>query len=83
MSKAKEKHRMSNEEIEELMQLKGWSRTDLASELGMTENAVNQWLGTKQRRSPGSAACILMRLWLDAARDEAKGMRARKSPQPA
>ena len=56
-------------EIEELLRLRGWTRTRLAAELGITENAVQQWFGQK-RRSPSGPAVTLMKLWLDEARKQ-------------
>ncbi len=65
---SKTKGVMEKFEIEKLLTLKGWSRTDLASEMGVTENAVHRWMaGTPKPRGP---AAILMRLWLDAAEAE-------------
>lgn len=67
MTTATGKPRMEIEEIEELLKLKGWTRTKLAGELGMTENAIHQWFS--KRRNPGGPAAILMRMWLDDARN--------------
>jgi DNA-binding transcriptional regulator YiaG len=60
---------MTLEEINELLELKGWSRTRLAAELDLTENAVYQWF--THRRNPGGPAVILMRIWLVEARKQA------------
>ncbi len=60
---------MKPEEIAELMQLKGWSRTQLAAALDLTENTVHQWFSG--RRVPGGPATILMRMWLEEARRHA------------
>lgn len=57
---------MTPEEIQELLDLTGWSRTRLAAELGVVEGTIHSWLS--RRRSAGGPACILMRQWLTAAR---------------
>ena len=70
MKSRKENGRMKKEEILELMDLKGWSRTKLASHLDVTEQSIFSWLSG--RRTPSGPASILMRQWLDGARAEAK-----------
>lgn len=72
-----ENGRMTIEEVQELLDLKGWSRTKLGGELGITQNAIDQWFS--KRRCPSGPASILMRMWLAAARAESKG----KKPVPA
>lgn len=62
----REKKRMKPSEIVELMKLKGWSRTRLAAELDLTENAVYRWLD--RSRGVSGPASILMRMWLEEAR---------------
>lgn len=62
---------MAPAEIRELMDLKDWSKTDLASALDLTENAVYRWLAPGSVGSPRGPASILMRLWLQEARDGA------------
>ena len=62
----KDKRRMTQEEIRELLELRDWSRTKLAGELDLTENTVHQWLSG--RRKASGPATILMRLWLIEAR---------------
>lgn len=69
MVNGKGKPRMKLAEIEELLELKGWSRTRLAAELDITENAVQQWFG-QRRRNPGRTACVLMQIWLAEARKQ-------------
>ncbi len=60
---------MTKREIEELMRLKDWSRTNLASELDVTESSVHSWCSG--RRVPGGPAVKLMRMWLEQARADA------------
>lgn len=70
MRKQKE-NTLSRQEIEELMRLRGWSRTRLAVEMDVTENCVSRWI-IGQPTVSGPAA-ILLRLWLEQARlDSAK-----------
>lgn len=57
---------MSKDEILELMRLNGWTRTKLAANLDMSENAIARWI--IEDRHPSGAASILMRQWLDQAR---------------
>lgn len=57
---------MKPEEIQELLDLKGWSKTKLAAELDMTESSVHYWLSGQ--RNPIGPAVILMRVWLQEAR---------------
>jgi len=64
----KEKFRMTPEEIQELMDLKGWSKTRLAAELGLTEHAVRRWL--IDRAPPSGPAARLMREWLEEVKAE-------------
>lgn len=78
MNTGKGKRNMDTTDIQELMDLRGWSRTRLAAELDVTENAVQQWFG-KARRKPGGPACILMRLWLEESRREAAAEPAQAS----
>ncbi len=63
---SKGKSRMKPEEIQELMQLMGWTKTKLAAELDLSENAIHRWI--EGDRNPSGPAVILMRLWLEAAR---------------
>lgn len=53
-------------ELQELLDLKGWSRVRLAAELDITENAVQRWFMNK--KAPHGPASILLRMWLDEAR---------------
>lgn len=70
--------RMSKQEIEELMELRGWSKSRLAAELDLGENIVYRWL--HDDRVPGGPASILMRMWLN----ESRAIRANgKKKQPA
>lgn len=64
---------MKAEEILELLRLKRWSRTNLASALDVTENSVHGWISG--RRVPGGPAAILMRMWLDEAREQSRSER--------
>lgn len=66
MMNEKGKCRMNKAEILELLALKGWSRTRLASNLDMVENTVQRWI--MGDRVPSGPAAILMRMWLDEAR---------------
>lgn len=63
---------MEKKEIEELIELRGWTRTDLASEMGVTENAVHRWMAGNPK--PKGPAAILMRIWLEEARLAATGI---------
>lgn len=66
---------MQPAEIQELMDVKGWSRTQLAANLDVTENTVHQWMSG--RRIPGGPAVILMRRWLaDCKKHTVNGRRA-------
>ena len=71
MTNGKEKKRMSVEEIEELLELKGWTKTQLAAALDLGENAVYRWL--HEDRNPSGPAAILMRMWLNDARRDDSG----------
>jgi DNA-binding transcriptional regulator YiaG len=69
MDPAKEHRRMTPTEIRELLALKGWSRTQLAAALDVTENTVHQWISGRRRSgSVRGPAVILMRMWLEEAR---------------
>ena len=59
-------HHMTCAEIQELMDLKGWSKMDLAAALKITENAVYKWF--TQGHGPKGPASILMEQWLAEAR---------------
>ena len=61
---------MTLPEIQELMNLKGMSRTQLAGALDLTEATVHKWFRTGQ--VPGGPAHVLMSQWLDQARKDAK-----------
>lgn len=61
---------MTGQEIQELLKLRGWSPTDLASKLGMSESGVNRWI--HESRTPKGAATILMRQWLNESRANGK-----------
>lgn len=63
------KKRMSKDEVLELMRLRSWTKTDLASALGLTEHAVIRWVVVGDREPSGPAA-VLMRMWLDESRAE-------------
>jgi DNA-binding transcriptional regulator YiaG len=66
MGKSKENRRMQKHEIEELLQLRGWSRRQLAKQLDLTEDTVYRWM-VEEKEVKGPAS-ILMRHWLDQAR---------------
>lgn len=59
---------MDKKELQELLILRGWSRTRLAAELDISENAVQKWF--MAGRVPGGPATILLREWLAKAREE-------------
>jgi transposase len=69
--------RMNRAEIEELMSLRGWSKTKLAAELGLSEHVVYRWL--KDERKAGGPASILMRMWLNESRAAKKRPRVAAS----
>ena len=62
--------KMTKKEIVELMRLKGWSQADLAEQMDTAESAVSRWISGIS--PPAGPARILMREWLERARDEAK-----------
>lgn len=70
MDRHKGKPFMDKTELQELLHLKGWSRTKLAAELDISENAVQKWF--MAGRVPGGPATILLREWLAVARKEAE-----------
>jgi DNA-binding transcriptional regulator YiaG len=57
---------MTPREIQELMDLRHWSRTQLAAALDVTEPTIHSWMS--ERRVPGGPAVILMRMWLEQCR---------------
>lgn len=57
---------MPKSEIAELLRLTGWSRTELAYHLHVTENTVQRWF--MNGFCPDGPASVLMRVWLDDAR---------------
>lgn len=65
---------MNPQEITELLELKGWSESKLASELDLSQYAVRTWL--QKERTPSGPASKLMRMWLNEARRSAKKSRA-------
>lgn len=62
---------MTTDDILELMRLKEWSQTRLAAELDLSHAAVQRWLA--ESRAPRGPARILMRQWLNLARQEHAG----------
>lgn len=59
---------MTNDEMTELIGLLGLkNRAGLAAKLRLTENAVQRWFMTGH--APDGPASILMREWLERARD--------------
>jgi transcriptional regulator with XRE-family HTH domain len=62
---------MSRDEIQELLDLKGWTRTRLASEMRLTENAVQRWFMAGE--APDGPPSILLRIWLSEARQSGNG----------
>ena len=68
---------MTLEEIDELLDLKGWSKTQLAVNLDMTEAGVWRWF--REKKPPGGPVAILIRQWLAEARAAAaKGGRRKE-----
>jgi transcriptional regulator with XRE-family HTH domain len=61
---------MSKKELEELMELRGWTQADFSRELDMSEASVSRWLDGK--RQPTKGTLKLLRQWLEQAREEAK-----------
>lgn len=63
---------MSDDEILELMQLKGWSRQDLADSLELSQNTIARWFvaPVKQRRHPSVEHVEKMRAWLKEVKEE-------------
>jgi hypothetical protein len=57
--------RMTIEELQELLDLTGWSKRRLAEQLALSEDAVYRWFVTGN--VPGGPATILMRHWLAEA----------------
>lgn len=62
---------METHEIQELLDLTGWSKRDLAKRLELNETTVYRWFMEDDRRPHGPAA-VLMRHWLLQAREAAK-----------
>lgn len=57
---------MSIEEMDELLELKGWNDAILAGNLHMTQAGVVKW---RQRREiPDGPAAVLMQFWLTQCR---------------
>lgn len=69
MNYGKEKWPMSIKELDELLKLRGWSKTELAFNLRLTEAAVWKWY--RQGTVPDGPTSILLRNWLEDAREEA------------
>lgn len=70
------KKKMTAPEIQELLTLKNWSKSKLASELDLSEHAVYKWL-KGQREATGPAA-LLMHQMLAEARAEAAQSKPRR-----
>lgn len=68
MLEYQEKREMPKAEIAELLKLMGWSRTELAARLHLTENTVQRWFMAGM--APDGPASILMRLWLEEAKKQ-------------
>lgn len=71
------KKRMNKTELKELMRLRGWTKTQLAAELGLTEHAVIRWLFGD--REPSGPAAILMQMWLKESRNASMNEPDRRS----
>ena len=57
---------MAPKEIDKLMTLKNWSRTQLAAALHLTDATVRAWM--RGKRNPSGPAVILMQQWLKEGR---------------
>jgi transcriptional regulator with XRE-family HTH domain len=71
-TKKASKMNVSVKEIRELLRLRGWSQAELARQLGLDPSAVCLWLSSDRKQMPRGPASILMRQWLEAAREEAR-----------
>lgn len=58
--------RMTCEELDELLEIHGWNRVDLASELRMTPGGIDKWYRTGG--PPDGPVSILLREWLVRSR---------------
>ena len=61
---------MTLQEIQELMEIKGWNQAELARQLDLSEGAITRWL--KGEHLPMGPTRILLRLWLAEARRKAR-----------
>ena len=77
MNGYKEASGMPTEELQELMDIRGWNRTKLAAALDITVNTVDRWF--MAGRVPGGPASILLREWLDRERARVQGNGRRKT----
>lgn len=59
---------MSKGELDELLNLTGWTKRKLAQKLKMSENVVYRWFSD---REPSEAIGMLLTLWLKMARKRA------------
>lgn len=59
---------MTAPEINELLNLKAWTKRTLAAKLQVTEDAVYRWIDGS--RNPNGPATTLMRHWLEQARKD-------------
>lgn len=63
-----EKPGMNVDEIRELLNLRGWSKTELAARMKVTENTVHKWFAAGH--APEGPASVLLGEWLARARNE-------------
>lgn len=57
---------MTKKDIQDLLDLKGWSQAELARQLDLSEAAISRWFSGQQH--PTGPARILMRQWLTEAK---------------
>lgn len=81
MSGGREKRRMTLQDVEDLMELRDWSRTDLASNLDLCEAAIHKWF--RLGKVPGGPGAILMRQWLAESRADKSRGKAKRNGVPA
>lgn len=65
---------MTIADVRELLELKEWTRMDLAYNLEMTEGGVHRWF--REEYIPRGPANVLMKMWLNQARLERDGAAA-------
>lgn len=74
MNAINKKESVKKSEIQELLDLRGWTRSQLAEKIHVTLNTVDRWFMDGRRKRAGECAgpaAVLIRLLLDQARQEA------------